>query len=285
MNLKECMDYCHSVRPQWRFARGKATLKTNVNHVLRIVGADTLIDSITTVTFVKIGNDFLDRGKQGATANRVMSALHTALTVAHEDGLLAHRPPKCRWFDEPDALRETYSKEELQTLINEAANEPDYGRLLQRSLLFIYLTGCRRSDMLRLKWKTVDFKNQQLTFIETKNGKPHKIKIHDELLPMLNMMHDERVDDEFVFEWGSCDRYNLIMGKLCRRIQIGGKRPTHQIRHTVATDLVDIGMDIKAIQALLNHQQIETTLLYANDTDIAKARAVDGLTIKTNVQH
>jgi integrase len=45
------------------------------------------------------------------------------------------------------------------------------------------------------------------------------------------------------------------------------KLTPHRLRHTLATRLLNAGMDITRIQKLLGHEQVNTTLIYARVHD------------------
>ena len=54
--------------------------------------------------------------------------------------------------------------------------------------------------------------------------------------------------------------------KLGAAVQITGLTP-HRLRHTLATQLLNVGMDITRIHKLLGHQYISTTMIYARVHD------------------
>jgi hypothetical protein len=56
------------------------------------------------------------------------------------------------------------------------------------------------------------------------------------------------------------------IAKLGTAVQITELTP-HRLRHTLATRLLNVGMDITRIQKLLGHQYISTTMIYARVHD------------------
>ena len=56
------------------------------------------------------------------------------------------------------------------------------------------------------------------------------------------------------------------IGKLGEAAGVTGVTP-HRLRHTLATHLLNVGMDITQIQKLLGHQHLDTTMIYARVPD------------------
>jgi integrase/recombinase XerD len=56
------------------------------------------------------------------------------------------------------------------------------------------------------------------------------------------------------------------IGKLGDTAGVAGVTP-HRLRHTLATHLLNVGMDITQIQKLLGHQHLDTTMIYARVLD------------------
>jgi integrase len=279
MNLQQCVDLTFTVRPSWIEGKGVLTNKINSNHFLRILGSDTDISTIKPSTFTKLALALQEEGKAAGTVNRILAALHTCLHEAHLEGEL-ESVPSYRRLKEPPARREWYTKEEVQTLLAEALKLPRDGLLMHRTILFLYLSGARRGELLKLKWSDVDLEGEQMTFTDTKNGEHHTITIHSQLLPVIKEMHHYRTgDDELVFGWGSRDSLNRRFKTLQRMTGLGSNRGLHQIRHTCATHLVEAGVPIRSIQGLLNHKNIETTTKYAKVNDVAKANAIANLSL------
>ena len=277
--LKDAVELTFEVRPSWIEGPSVGTNRTNTNHALRILGDDLDISTIRPSTFAKLGKQVVAEGREPGTANRIMAALHTCLHEVHLEGLL-DAVPSYRRMKEPPARKDFYSHDELKVLLAAAPGLCAEGELLKDSLLFFYLTGCRKSELLNLMWSDVDLANQKVIFRDTKNGLNHELAIHKDLQSLLETLHEARIDDWSVFAWTTPDMLNRRMKRLCKKTGIGiredGKasRYIHQIRHTTATHMVEAEVPIKSIQGVLNHKDINTTLKYAKDTEKSKAQAI-----------
>ena len=277
MKLKDAVRLAFDVRPSWKYSTN-GTADINSRHAIRVLGEGLNIETIKPSTFTQLADALLEEGKAPATCNKIMAALHTVLTEAHLEGVL-ETVPSYRRLKEPQPSKDVYGKDELKELLQQALTLSRDGLLMHRTLLFLYLTGARRSELLNLTWGDCELDLDRLTFVDTKNGDDHTIAIHPELKPVLLEMHRERIDDDKVFAWKSRNSLNNRMKTLKEKTGIGSKRALHQMRHTTATRLVDEGVEIRAIQAVLNHRSIKTTLGYAKALDETKAKAINQLSI------
>ena len=55
--------------------------------------------------------------------------------------------------------------------------------------------------------------------------------------------------------------------RACARIAGIGHVHPHQLRHTLATQSINNGMSLEAVAAMLGHQSMRTTVVYARITD------------------
>ena len=294
LTFDEACALCWETRAQWFDAKpdGQQTIRINLNHVRRIIGGDTLIDTVKPSTFAKLGRHLQAEGKANGTCNRVMSALHTVLMNAHlEDEL--DSVPSYKRFKEPPGMTETYTKDEILTLMEKALELKEHGVLMQRSLVFLYYSGARRGSMLELRWvdtnrsgqqvNCIDFENNKIWLLDTKTSTDFALAMHPDLRVMLMEMHKERLDDDLVFPWHHRDTFNRAMRNLKKLTGLGGRRPTHQIRHSVASHLLKDKTELKVIQSLLGHASYTTTLRYAHTTEDMITEAVNTLQLnKTN---
>lgn len=65
-------------------------------------------------------------------------------------------------------------------------------------LIFLVLTGLRRTEAACITWDTVNFTEATVTIPRTKNGDPHCLPLSDYLLDMLKRRHEEMLS-QWVF--------------------------------------------------------------------------------------
>jgi site-specific recombinase XerD len=112
----------------------------------------------------------------------------------------------------------------------------------------------------------------------TKNYRERGIPLIDSVCEMLKSK-ELRCGSVFVDEKKRPVTYNSACGRLDRLCKRVGLRNIgwHALRHTFASTLANGGAQITAIQQLLGHSSVETTMRYAHVDDQALREAVKAL--------
>ena len=96
------------------------------------------------------------------------------------------------------------------------------------------------------------------------------VPLHPQLVELLtawtaaNLEHIRRHKRLIADHRGPLDRHIIarIVARVARAAGVPGVHP-HRLRHTLATQAINRGMRLEAIAALLGHQKLEMTLIYA----------------------
>jgi integrase/recombinase XerD len=159
------------------------------------------------------------------------------------------------------------SREEVSRLINAA------GTLFRRTLLVtLYGTGMRRSELAHLKVGDIDSQRMIIRVVAGKGGKDRDLPLSPALLETLReywrwrkpklylfptrtrgLPVEEPISDKTV--WIACS-------EAARRAGINKRVTPHTLRHSWATHLLEAGTDLRTIQVLLGHGDLETTAHY-----------------------
>ena len=162
---------------------------------------------------------------------------------------------------------------------------PSCSRLMQEITLLemLFSTGMRVSEVSGLAIKQVDM-DRQVISVHGKGNREREIPIvcgafQDALVKQITWRHQNCETTDlplFVNRRGARLSDQSIRTILRRHAnRIGAKRVTpHMLRHTIATLLLEDGVDLRHIQRLLGHSSITTTTIYVHVSERSQRRAL-----------
>jgi integrase len=225
----------------------------------------------------------LARVTGGATAAvRAVGLLGGMLTYAKEIGYIDHNP--AHGIRKPADKHRSFqlAPEEYRSLgqaLETAEGKREHWQAIAATRL-LAVTGCRRSEILNLKWSEVDFKGSCLRLGDTKTG----ASLRPLPEPAHAILAHLKRDGDYVFPGVSRgDRsYASVFPKAWRRI-VGTDYSPHGLRHAYASSAHELGLGELTIKALLGHARLGVTSGYivTGDTLVLSAaekvaRYVDG---------
>ncbi len=160
-------------------------------------------------------------------------------------------------------LPEVLTKEEVKRLIDSAPTKKS--KLI---IQFLYSTGLRVSELVNLKIKDIDLNEKIGKVVKGKGSKDRFFTLPDKLILEIDSYIYE--NKERIYLFSSKDkpltpRNIQKMIKNCARLaQINKKVTPHTLRHSYATHLLESGTDIRIIQTLLGHENLNTTQIYTH---------------------
>lgn len=172
-------------------------------------------------------------------------------------------------------LPEYLNQEEVNNLF---LNMPTNTILEQRNKLmfiFLYFTGLRVSELINIKISNLYLSDNYLKVIG-KGSKERIIPLNSELQKqietyilvtrkeILDLNHSDYL---FVNKQGNPitrQGFHKILKKACLQAGISKNVSPHTIRHSFATQLLNNGVDLRAVQVLLGHSDISTTQIYTH---------------------
>ncbi len=148
----------------------------------------------------------------------------------------------------------------------------------------LYSSGLRVSELLSLKINDLNFEDR----IGKTKGKGNKERIFilsERVIKHLDKYIKEYKITNFLFpgqEEGQMQSRNVqkIISNLARKAGINKKVTPHKLRHSFATHLLNSGVNIRVIQELLGHSNLQTTQIYTHVSleEIKKIKSpLDGL--------
>lgn len=294
--LEEWLSACRNLRPNT--ARDySVSIRKHINPRIGRVR----LQAVDRLQIRGLYRKLAEGGLGEKTVHNVHICLHKALQDALDDGLLrrnpaerAHATPK----DRPEI--KTWSADELAAFLAFTAQDPE---------LPLYhvaaATGMRRGELLGLRWRDVDFDGARLSvrqqFTRQGNGvgfgppKSRKsirtIDVDEETIALLREQQERQLFDRraqgpayredldlvFCRPGGSPHDPNVIGRRFERRVRALGSVPViglHGLRHTHATLMLEVGVDVKTVSERLGHDSAQTTLeLYGHVTPRMRSNA------------
>lgn len=232
-------------------------------------------------------------------ARRTYDVLHAMIELAYKDGDTGIRENVCKRVDKPVLEYpepKTWNAEQCKKFLSAIRDHRYYG-----VFLCAMTTGMRIGEILGLRWSDVNLKKRIITVNQKLEAKapgdpsirigPPKTKASKASLLMTNLLAKELIklkeremfeqsgyDEEymsfdFVFKNTKGGPVNLeyLRRKVMKKyIQEAGlpKIRIHDLRHSAATLLRSMGVDIRTVQRYLRHADLAATQIYAHDDDI-----------------
>ena len=177
------------------------------------------------------------------------------------------------------------SMEEVERVIASCDTATAAGVRDRAVLLLLARLGLRSGDVSRLLLSDIDWKNAQVS-VAGKSKRPANLPlpqdVGDALLLYIGTVRP-RVDSGYVFvrliapftPFASTTTVSRIVLRALARagVEAAGCRGGHLFRHSLATHMLRSGASLDAIGALLRHESVETTRIYAK-TDVPMLQEV-----------
>lgn len=226
-------------------------------------------------------------GKGGLSAKTVIQhhvVIHQTLKCALNELRIPYNPAdRVRLPKKERFVGGFYTSEQIENLLACCSEEP-----LKSIIMFTAFFGLRRSEVIGLKWSAVDYERQTITICHTvvrigevikkdktknetsRRSYPLTPKII-ECLKMLEKRENENRrffgrefdDNDYIFkrEDGCLVTPDYVSRKFAKLIKDNNlpKIRFHDLRHSCASILIDMGFSLKDIQEWLGHADITMT--------------------------
>ncbi len=250
-------------------------------------------------------------------ATGTLQKMHTLLSVvfaqAERELILPYNPAEKATPPTGREARETrcLQPDELRRILECAESEP----IQWRTLLHLFaVTGCRRGELLALKWDNVDLNNgtlyinASLSYLpkiglyvgKTKTRKTRTVAIPSETVELLRKyktwqtvnrlaVGDLWNEGGFVFtRYNGLPIYPMTVNNRLNEFSIKHGLPhlhPHMFRHTAASIMLASGVDVVTTAKMLGHSPATALKVYAHEIEEAKRKAsesVAGVVLRKN---
>ena len=254
--------------------RVKDLTKADINKALKDIMAGKTRVSVKTK---KLRGKAIVRGGAG-TATRTVGLLGGILTYAVEAGIITSNPAHGLRKPKDNVRQRRLSEAEYRTLgemLRKAAEEEKYAMTVD-IIRQIALTGCRRSEMIGLKWTEADTEASCLRLDDSKEG----TSIRPIGLPVVEYLEQRHTGDvgTYVFpgrgEDNAFGSFPNHWEQLFKDSTLSDVTP-HVLRHSFASIANDLGFTEVTIAALVGHAKGSVTSKYIHTLDTALIMAAD----------
>lgn len=201
----------------------------------------------------KLGNRTLDGMR------RCYSSFFSWLSA---EGLIGRNPcAAIKQIKYRKEVKKPYSAAEMEKLRRACTNKRDLALLD-----FLYCTGCRVSEVARLNIDDIDFENMECTVLG-KGNKERTVYLSEVAAMNLGEYLASREDgNEALFTGKGTERLGkngieVLLKRLGKKAGVINVHP-HRYRRTLATNLLDRGMNIQDVAVILGHADLKTTQVY-----------------------
>lgn len=250
-------------RPKKKALSVEADERNLKNHVLPALGRKKLPD-ITRADIARFHHGMHD--KPGA-ANRCLMLLSKIFNLAELWGLRPDNTNPCRHI-------EKFAEKKIKRFLSRA----EYARLgavlaetnikqpsVTAAILLLIYTGCRRDEILTLRWEHVDFDHKSLNLPDSKTGQK-SVHLNEAALDVLRAIQPVE-GNPWVIVGNIKGRHLVNIEKPWRAIReragLADVR-LHDLRHSFASVGAATGIGLPILGALMGHKEATTTQRYAH---------------------
>ena len=227
----------------------------------------------------------IEEGISNRTVNRKIASLKAffkflvKVQIIESSPLLLHKMLK-----EPKKSQVPFSLNEIENVLDQYYNHNDFESTRNYLIiLLLYTTGIRRSELINLKEKDIDFESSALKVL----GKRNK----ERYVPLLNSVKEvlsnylelktklySSHNTEYVFITKKGVKvYETLVYRIVNsyfsRASSKLKKSPHILRHSFATHLLNEGADLNSVKDLLGHSSLASTQVYTHNS-IAELKKV-----------
>ena len=205
------------------------------------------------------------------TLGRYYSSLNSFFLYSIEHEYIGVNPLK--FIDYPKYTKkipEYIYDYQLEKLINEKTSENVEIELRNKLIIHLLLdTGVRVSELVNIKVRDIDVE-ERIIKVFGKGSKERFVfftsKTKELLINYFIKRKEKAITDNLLINYKGEKLTERSVQKIIKLVgeKIGLDIHPHLLRHTFATDLLNKGADIRMIQELLGHENLDTTQIYTH---------------------
>lgn len=218
---------------------------------------------------------YLNNKISAKSINRHIVSLKNYFNFLEKNGVVDSNPMQdITGLKTPKKMPRVLSEEDVDKLLDIELKDA-YSYRNKAMLELMYSSGLRVSELLDLRISNIDF-NMNLVRVFGKGSKERIVPIDDlatkYLFEYINLYRNTLLKNNvtdllFLNSRGSKlsrQGFFKILHELALKKGINKELSPHTLRHSFATHLLNHGADLRSIQTMLGHENIETTQIYTH---------------------
>ena len=250
------------------------------NAILRLIGGNRLLTEITSSTLEDFKAARMNEGIAAQTIKHAINCIMGAIKLAKRNGFSVCdiEAPTVRITNSRLRYLSNDEEQKLLFVLNPqnhpfaiAVTHPTYieqKRHIQDNydlVLILMDTGARYSEIANLKWEQINITDKTINLWRSKVSNESVIFMSERIYDVLQRRFNEK-HTPFIFN----NKAGNARGYCAKSIRKSFKRAglhdcnIHTLRHTHATRLIQAGLSLYEVKAVLGHTDIKTTMRYAH---------------------
>lgn len=275
-NIKDYQHNCDIVKDviimyieEQRPNKSPRTIKNEIQYLTEFQNTLTnrSISSISHQDAVAWRNDRLTKVKR-ITVNNEYRVLHHFFNWCIKQEYIKVNPfsnlskltieASSRLYMNSDELKAVMEKINTARLSARGIRDKRFMEHFELFILFLLFTGLRLGEALTLKWNNINFDQCVAYVYQPKVNKSRIVPLHPIVIEILH-----RVGQDLFRELNG----EHVSRKFRHFLLLAGLKgfKLHSLRHTFASNLIQLGSSLVAVKDLLGHSDVRTTMIYAKN--------------------
>ncbi len=254
----------------------------DINAFVCYIKENKLASTITKITSPRIPKNFIsylsNKDYSQTSVNRHLSTMRSFYNyLLKEDIVKENLFLDVKNIKQPRKLPKFIDDEIILNVLESIDTTTDLGNRNYLIFELLFATGLRVSELCNLEIKDIDFSNK-LIKIHGKGNKDRIVVMYDTLIENLkfyitftrsNLLSIQNTDGKKLFinykggyltPRGVRVVINTVIDKSGEIVHV----TPHMLRHSFATTLLNNGCDLRMVQELLGHKNLQTTQIYTH---------------------
>ncbi len=273
-------DYCEHMKV--RKKSWKNSHKYFENHILPKLGKKKIQELKKHHIEEFVNSLKVEKGFMNSSINRVLGEIKKFLSYVVEHDAYpveTNVAARVRLLKEKEKEYKELTKEEMRRLL--ASCKRSQNAYLYHIVLLWALTGARRNEVLRAKWKDFYLESQLWVITENKQNRMHARALSDHAVVALKKI--PKVEgSEYLFPQRkdiTKPTVNIFhaLKKAMEEAEIAKNFTPHDFRHQFATIMLKSGENVLYVKELLGHSQLRTTMRYMHVDSATLSRSANSV--------